>query len=111
MKKTLHETPEGWPQTLLVFDDGGGWSGLAIDPNDNPEAALQGFLDDMDYWYETASQILDQNADWTEIAWDAAAGCYRGTTSGTADGKHTQGEVEWTVEDLEFRSVPDDDES
>ena len=96
------EKPVDWPETLRVFDNGGAWSGLAIDPDDHPIHMLRLFLESMDDRETDPSEMWGQYDEWTEVEWDSTAGVYRGIRYGTADGKHTQHEIEYQVDSLYF---------
>lgn len=96
------ERPKGWPETLIVFDNNGGWSGLAIDPDDDPVDHVQMFLNSMDDHDNDPAEMLDQHDDWNTVEWNSDQGKYMGYRHYTADGKWRKTEIVWDVDNLAF---------
>jgi hypothetical protein len=61
--------PKNWSTELIVWDDGTEWDGMAVDPDDNPEAYLQAFLDDTADDSCTGQDLRDADC-WARVEWD-----------------------------------------
>lgn len=99
-----NEKPENWPDVVLVWDNGGGWDGIAIDPADNPEYYLQKWLDDTDTQGMSGEEMLAQDC-WARVEWDETRGGYVRERFERADGTTTQYERFYAPDDISFLNI------
>lgn len=96
--------PQNWPSVLLVWDNGGEWDGISVDPDDDPEYYLQKWLDDIGDSSLSGEEMLSQDC-WARVGWDETRGGYRRERFERADGTPTQYERFYAPDDISFLNV------